>query len=355
MDSTATRVRREALRLCHIGLDSQTLRMRIVKELRKAMPFGPFWTATVDPDTMLFTGSVIEGIPEHATPAFLHNEFFQDDVNKFVDLARSDVPVNSLYEATDHDMTRSPRYSEILAPLGLGDELRAALLLDGKCWGVVCLHRRVEDPPFAPAEIALLRQVAPHAAEGLRTALLFDRMEIVAGSNGPGLVLVGDDASILATTPAAESWLAEIGDWPDRDEAPQAVRAVAGRLWMLERAESPEAGLMPRARIRTRTGRWAVLHASRLNGQGANGATAVIIEEAPPAEVAPLVLQAYNLTASENRVAQLVLQGHSTAEIGAALYISTLTVQDHLKSIFAKTGVNNRRSLVAKLFAGQHS
>jgi DNA-binding CsgD family transcriptional regulator len=70
--------------------------------------------------------------------------------------------------------------------------------------------------------------------------------------------------------------------------------------------------------------------------------------------VAPLVLQAYDLTARETRVAQLVLQGRSTAEIGAALCISALTVQDHLKAVFAKTGVNNRRSLVAQVFAQQH-
>jgi DNA-binding CsgD family transcriptional regulator len=113
---------------------------------------------------------------------------------------------------------------------------------------------------------------------------------------------------------------------------------------------------MPRVRIRTRAGRWAVLHAARLSGPaagGAAGATAVVLEPAPPAEVAPLVLQAYALTARETRVAQLVLQGHSTAEIGAALCISALTVQDHLKAVFAKTGVNNRRSLVAQVFAQQ--
>jgi DNA-binding CsgD family transcriptional regulator len=174
----------------------------------------------------------------------------------------------------------------------------------------------------------------------------------VRAADGPGLLLLADDFSVSATTPAAEQWLAELGDWPRRAEAPQAVRAVAARLWELERA--PEPGLMPRVRALTRAGRWVVLHAARLSGQGTSGATAVILEDATPADVAPLVFQAYALTERETRVAQLVLLGRSTNEISAQLCISALTVQDHLKAIFEKTGVNNRRSLVAHVFANHY-
>jgi DNA-binding CsgD family transcriptional regulator len=97
-----------------------------------------------------------------------------------------------------------------------------------------------------------------------------------------------------------------------------------------------------------------VLHASRLAGPAALGQTAVILELARPTEVAPLILQAYDLTAREAQVAQLVLQGLSTDEIAAVLCISTLTVQQHLKAVFDKTGVRSRRELVAQLFAQQY-
>lgn len=355
MDTKTTeRARREILRLCHAGLDSRALRLAILKEMRKVTPIDSFWCATTDPATLLFTGSVIEGIPAHATPALLANEFLRNDANKFVALARSDTPVNNLHRATGGNLEQSERYREILVPLGLGDELRAALLSDGVCWGVMCLHRQRNDPSFGPEDLAFIRQIVPHLAEGLRTALLLDRAEIVRGADSPGLLLLADDFTVIATTAAADGWLAEIGDWPRRDEAPQAVRAVAARLWELERTGAPELGLMPRVRIRTRAGRWAVLHAARLSGRGADGATAVIVEQASPTEVAPLVLQAYELTERETRVAQLVLQGLSTNEIVAELCISALTVQDHLKAVFEKTGVNNRRSLVAQVFAQQY-
>jgi len=70
--------------------------------------------------------------------------------------------------------------------------------------------------------------------------------------------------------------------------------------------------------------------------------------------VAPLVLQAYGLTDREAQVAQLVLRGLSTGEISAALSIAALTVQQHLKAVFDKTGVRSRRELVAQIFAQQY-
>jgi DNA-binding CsgD family transcriptional regulator len=45
-----------------------------------------------------------------------------------------------------------------------------------------------------------------------------------------------------------------------------------------------------------------------------------------------------------------VAQGYSTSEIGAKLHLSAYTVQDHLKSIFDKSGAGSRGDLVARLF-----
>jgi DNA-binding CsgD family transcriptional regulator len=51
-------------------------------------------------------------------------------------------------------------------------------------------------------------------------------------------------------------------------------------------------------------------------------------------------------------VARLVIDGLSTEDMSAALFISVNTIRDHLKAIFGKVGVTRRQDLAAALTAG---
>jgi DNA-binding CsgD family transcriptional regulator len=355
---SAERIRQEIIRLCHAGLDSRTFRVETVKRLRKLIPVDASFFATADPATLLFTGAVVDDVLARATPRFVENEFMQEDAVKFARLARGRSPVGTLGAATRGELARSPRYQEILAPMDLGDELRAALVVGSKCWGFMCLHRERSSPNFTPAEAAFLAKLTPHVAEGLRTALLIGDARVASPPpDGPGLLLLGDDLSLAAVTPAAEGWLTEVAmsDWPSSSELPEAVYAVAARLLALERGSGhalPD--LMPRTRLRTASGRWLVLHASRLQAADTEGRIAVIFEEARPAEIAPLIVDAYGLTKREGEITKLVLRGLSTAEVSGELHITPNTVRDHFKAIFDKVGVRSRRELVGQVFAQQY-
>jgi DNA-binding NarL/FixJ family response regulator len=87
-----------------------------------------------------------------------------------------------------------------------------------------------------------------------------------------------------------------------------------------------------------------------LLGDGPGSRVAVLLEAARPPELAPLIADAYGFTERERLVTELVAQGFPTSEIAARLHMSAYTVQDHLKSIFEKSGTGSRGDLVARLF-----
>jgi DNA-binding CsgD family transcriptional regulator len=345
----------EVKRLCHSALDSRTLRVELLKCLRTAIPSDYVCFSTTDPSTQLFTSLVFDPTPLWTIALFLENEFLKDDFNKFRHIFRSHRSVGVLSEQTQHNLDRSPRYRDILAPIAMGDEMRAIFVTNGACWGTLGLHRARSKFNYTPGEANFLTRLTPHIAEGLRKALLLDHVSSAQTPDGPGALVLAEDLSVVAMTAAAEYWLTELTETRrgDKPPLPQPVFAVVACLLGLERG-TVVGDSTPKVRLRTPSGHWLVLYASRLRNSGSQGQIIVIFELAQPAEIAPLIMQAYDLTKREGEVTQCVLRGWSTSEIATALHISANTVQDHLKAIFEKVDVGSRRELAARIFAQQY-
>jgi DNA-binding CsgD family transcriptional regulator len=244
-----------------------------------------------------------------------------------------------------------------MRPFGFGDELRAALRVDGLCWGLLCLHRSEGDSSFTAADAALLSRIGAHAAEGLRRTLVADAAIHDWDLDGPGVVVLGPDSNIESITPAASRWLAELAelDAPRFDGLPTVVRSVIDRLDAMTGQIEDEAWI-PRVRVRAPSGRWLVLHASNLEGpSGGPGRAVMVIEPASPAALMPLTVAAYGLTAREVDVARLALVGLGRKTIASELHISLHTVNDHLKAIFDKVDVNSVGQLRARILQQQQS
>jgi DNA-binding CsgD family transcriptional regulator len=344
----------ELIRRCYVGLDADQLRSEVLRRLRPIVSIDAAFFATVDPATLLFTSALAEEPLGTATPMFLDNEFGQDDVNKFVSLAEGSDQVGSLDHATQGERYLSQRYRDVMSPMQLGDELRAALVIKGRCWGVLCLHRAQSPHGFSESEIRLVRRIAPHIAEGLRRAVVLGSAQrSPTGEVGVGIVLLDEGLSLVSMNPAAELWLDEITNGTGtelQDDLPIALYAAAARL---ATADESATDLHSDVRLRTGSGAWLTLRASHLYGKDGRQ-TAVVLEPATSAEMSSMVLDAHGLTPAQERVAGLVLRGHSTKEIVDQLQISANTVQEHLGAVFEKFGVRSRRELVALLLGRPH-
>jgi DNA-binding CsgD family transcriptional regulator len=346
LGATATRYREEMADLCESGSGTETLFETVSRRLRTIVPYtGSTWFAT-DPATLLATRPVyIENIEGGHCTTFWQREFLVQDTNLFADLAREDIPAATLYERTDGRPARSARYREFASPQGYGDELRAVFRLGRSTWGVVALHRDKGAEPFSVAERDLIASLSRPLAGALRSRVLRSTALAKGFPGGPGMLLFDRNSAMLSCNDDARGWLEALPDeLHDGDALPVPIHSVVSQARAI--ADGHETG-RARARLLTRSGQWLLLHASVLNSD----LIGVVIEAAQANEIAPIIVEAYELSPREQQITQLVARGANTTQMAQELLLSTHTVRDYVKQVFEKVGVTSRGELVAKLFA----
>lgn len=323
---------------------SRTYRETVLHRIQNIVPYDAYCFTTVDPQTLLSTGAVTEaGIESIHNQLFL-NEYAEEDHHKYADMIRTGKHAARLSEAVHERSQYSPRYDRILLPAGFGDELRTVLVSEGACWGYLTLYRRAGQPWFTEEEQQFIAAAAESMARMLRLTSLTLLDEIRSESPvEPGLMIVSHKLDLLSINMAARYWLTQMRllEQIGPDVLPRPVRAVSSHVICRETAASPS-----KTCFQLPDGRYLVLQASRMQTSSGPDQVAIRLEQAMPQELLPLLAERHGLTTRERELLGFVLRSYSSKDIAAAMHISAYTVQDHLKSIFSKTGVSSRRELI---------
>lgn len=351
----ARRARARILDMTRKGSADPDFLLELSNQLRLIIPFtASFWSAS-DPLTGLATSPArVENLGRQCE-RFWEREFLIQDVNLFRDLARAERPVASLYRATNGRPVRSVRYRELHRELGYGDELRGVFRNGTAAWGIVSLWREEGQQPFSTAEEKLIADLSAPIAEAFRRAALLQASVASEAPEAPGLLMFDRYGVLESCNDKAEEWLRELPPTESSDQSDTGALIPTEILSVVSLAQAIASGVeqgVARARIQSRTGRWLILHGFPMHGpQNAESRIAVVIEPAKASEVAPIIVEAYDLRPREQQVTQLIARGLSTAQIAEQLFLSQHTVRDYVKSVFEKVGVSSRGELVARLFA----
>ncbi len=336
------------------GLPATELLEEAVQRIDAVVPSDGYFLGATDPETTLCIGAgVISDLPTDMCQPTWDYEFMVPDYLKFTDIAQSGRPVADLHDATGGRPDRSPRWREYGTATGFRSELRMTFTLGGATWGIGQFDRLGDAPRFSEAEKTWLERVVPLIARGLQHALLA-QPAAAPPDRGPGLVLLDETGSVVSATPEAAAWLGEVdggitvASGADFD-MPHEAHAYAAQMRAIADSAPPRT---PRARVRTRTGVWLLMHGSMLAG---TDQLALIVEPAKAADVAPLIVEAYGFSQRELQVTRLIASGLGTSQIAAKLFLSPHTVRDHVKAVFEKVGVSSRGELVAKVFADHYA
>lgn len=313
--------------------------------LRGAVGFDCFSLCQHDPVARMPAGGVADNhVLASQQRRFWQIEIQSPDVNKSDHLADAATPVAALSAATGGDLARSTRWAELLGPGGLGDELRAVLVLDGRWWSSLSLYRERRSPAFTERDAATIGRVAPAIAAVARAAWTIPAPPSPSAP-APGTILVSADGRTISATVTARTLLRQLD--PANEDKGAVVSAAAARLSVPGQTGQHATAL--RSLARGIDGAWLQIDAARLDPPAGEAAVAITVQPAAPEAVTELLMHAHALTTRERQVVRLALAGASTADIAAQLFLSRHTVSDYLKAIFTKTGTHSRQELALHL------
>ncbi|WP_233157512.1 MULTISPECIES: helix-turn-helix transcriptional regulator [Amycolatopsis] len=322
-------------------MDARAVRLRVLGEIRRKVGFDAYAWPLTDPETAVGTAPLadVPCLPE--LPRLIRLKYLTP-TNRWTTLRPGTV--TTLRAATGGNPARSLLWREMLDGYGVADVASAVFADRFGVWAFLDLWR---SRPFTGPETATLTRILEPVTTELRRAQAetFVARDGHSPRPGPVVLLLSPELDVLGHTPDTAEYLRVLVP-PDDGRAPVPAGAynVAAQLLANEAGVD---GHRPAARVHLADGRWVTLRAARIVRD-----IAVTIEESAPAERVALFGRAFGLSTRERELLGHLAHGSDTRDLARRMFLSEHTVQDHLKSIFTKTAVRNRRTLLARALGG---
>lgn len=323
------------------------MRTVLIEELRRLTEFSWYAWLLTDPVTEV-GGAPLADVPSLPDLPRLIRSKYLTTLNRWTTL---DAGAVSLHTASGGTLSRSRLWRDALSGHGIVDVASLVFRDTNGCWGWLDLWRTQRMTPFTPSEVSLLAEVVGPVTTALRQAQgrTFSAAVPPPMHRGPAVLILSPELTVSAQTHATEQYLRTlVPPEGDRPPIPAGAYNVAAQLLAVEEGldEHP-----PSTRVHLGDGVWVTLRAARAGAGGSPDEhdIAVTIEQCSPSERRDLFVRSHGLSVREGELIEHLSQGSDTRAIARTMFLSEHTVQDHLKSIFAKTGTHSRRTLLARL------
>jgi DNA-binding NarL/FixJ family response regulator len=348
------RVRIEAL--CAASLDDRTLRRQVLTVLRDVVVFDAYVWLLTDPVTAVGAAPLAD-VPCMAELPALIKAKYATSVNRWTVLQQQASSVGLLHSNVHGDLARSRLWRDVLSRYAIGDMASTVFADQFGCWGFLDLWRDDSREPFSTADAEFIASLIASLTKALRRSQARTFTESAMPQRhqaGPVVLTLDDDLRITSRTTASQAWLnVLLPPEPDERAIPASVYNVAAQLIAFEEGVDTHPASR---RTHLADGFWLTLRAARLatSEQEPGAATpgtatlVVTIEEASAVERLELFGRAFGLSAREHQLLGLLATGSDTRAMARQMSLSEHTVQDHFKSIFAKTGAHDRVTVLSR-------
>ena len=340
---------------CRDATDSRVLRGRVLEVLRGDVGFDAHAWLLTDPETAVGSSPLadvpcVDELPELIRLKYLSGTHRWTTLTPGHAVSLAGVPVGD---------DAGGAWRRFLAGHGVSDVASVVFRDRGSWWGFLDLWR--SEGRFSEADLGVLGEVLRPVTDALRRCQRsafatpgVPDAPVAPGAPGadeprePAVLLLSPTLEVRRQTAAADAYLrALLPTEEDRRPVPATAYNVAAQLLAVEAGVDAHP---PLTRVALGAGRWWTFRAARLEGGGAASAgdLAVTIERTAPRDRLELYCRVHELTERETAVLRCLASGEDTRAVATRLHLSEFTVQDHLKSVFDKTGVRSRRALLAR-------
>lgn len=351
-----TRARERIEAIGKASLDSNDLRRQALGVLSDVVDFTSYVWLLTDPATAVGAAPLadVPCLPE--LPALIKAKY-ATSVNRWTDLQQRTSPTALLNDVVEGDLARSRVWLEVMSRYGVRDVASTVFTDRFGCWGFLDLWRDQTSGPFTQSDAAFIDSVATSLTTSMRECLARTFVEAPAPrlpGLGPVVLTLDEDLQITGRTAASQSWLdALLPLGPEGRAIPASVYNVAAQLLAVEAGID---GRPASSRVHLGDGFWLTLRAARLASDQPEldsltpgmGKIVVTIEEASATERMDLFARAVGLTAREHELLGWLATGSDTRAMARQMSLSEHTIQDHLKSIFTKTGSRDRVAVLSR-------
>jgi DNA-binding CsgD family transcriptional regulator len=324
--------------------DGRTLRRVLLEEINRSVSFDAYAWLLCDPETEVGCDPVadVPCLPE--LPKLIRLKY-ATKTNRWT---RMKDPVARLLDATRGSPEQSLVWRELLAAYDVVDIASIVFRDRFGCWAFLDLWRVGSVAPFTDRDAEYLRAIVSPVTAALRHAQAetFHIADAAPAPDGPAVLVLSPDLKVRAQTPKTDAYSTRSFPQPQIANRFQPARTTSAPRCSRARTASTATRRAPRVHLGQ--GIWLTLRAARIvESDKSDPDIAVTIEPMSPNERMGLFCLAHGLSKREAEIVAACARGSDTRGLAHELFVSENTIQDHFKSIFAKTATRTRGELLA--------